>query len=127
MKHTYLFLILLTLFACETEDEQILYSELSGTWILSEVLADPGDGSGQFMPVDSDETLSFDGRTVTISSAFCGNVTTAPYSLETNTISPSCTSGTREFQFEYFDNELILYHDLCIEGCASKYRRITRD
>ena len=41
--------------AC-TEEET---DDLRNKWKLIEVLADPGDGSGTFQPVESDKTISF--------------------------------------------------------------------
>ncbi|WEK35097.1 MAG: hypothetical protein P0Y53_21620 [Candidatus Pseudobacter hemicellulosilyticus] len=61
-----LFALLLSccfLFACSKKDEDknalLNYDPLVGTWKLSEVRADPGDGSGTFLPTTIAATITF--------------------------------------------------------------------
>ncbi|MDD3788879.1 MAG: hypothetical protein PHO94_09315 [Petrimonas sp.] len=46
------------LFSCDKSDDTE-NTELIGKWKLTEVLADPGDGSGTFHKVSSNKTIEF--------------------------------------------------------------------
>jgi hypothetical protein len=47
-------------------------TEITGTWKLVEVYLDPGDGSGDFEPVQSEKTVTFHGDgTVTSNGDLC--------------------------------------------------------
>lgn len=42
------------LVGCQKDaDDRLTLTQLEGTWLLTEVLFDPGDGSGQFEPSDA--------------------------------------------------------------------------
>jgi len=60
MRNITLFAITYLLFvSCDNYSDPVIETpELLGTWRLIEVLADPGNGSGTFNPVDSDITLT---------------------------------------------------------------------
>ena len=47
------------LFSCHKNDEELAPTSLAGTWKLTEVLADIGDGKGTFHPVSSNKNLVF--------------------------------------------------------------------
>jgi len=47
------------LFSCHKNDEELAPTSLAGTWKLTEVLADIGDGKGTFQPVSSNKNLVF--------------------------------------------------------------------
>ena len=49
----------LTFTSCD-KDENATTNSLEGTWKLTEILADPGDGSGTFNPISSNKKLIFD-------------------------------------------------------------------
>ena len=104
--------------------------ELVGKWRLVEVLADPGDGSGEFRPVSSKKTLEFysDG-TVKSNGQIClmGIEADAPstgtYSLADSTIvADECNDWPRKINFEEKGTTLILNFP-CIEPCRAKYRK----
>ncbi|NNJ87871.1 MAG: hypothetical protein HKP53_00590 [Eudoraea sp.] len=125
----YIFFILL-LISCKKE-ESIADNGLTGTWKLIEMYADPGDGSGDFQPVNSQKNILFkaDG---TYSSN--GNV------CEFSTMSNEDTQGiylavdegfqivcesefSTEIRLEVKDGYLIVSF-FCIEPCQQKFKRI---
>ena len=53
VKNSLLALSLFGLVIYCSEDPEVGSAELIGKWQLSEVLFDPGDGSGEFQPVES--------------------------------------------------------------------------
>ena len=53
-------LVFLTLISCNNSDADYTPNTLIETWKYTEMLADPGNGSGVFTPVTSDKTLTFD-------------------------------------------------------------------
>ncbi len=128
MKPT-IFLILSLLILLSCKDEEVVSPDLIGTWRLTEVLADPGDGSGIFNPVDSDKTITFLVDERVQSNATLCNFSTRPeapgegfYSLQDSTITPTCPD--QEFEsniwFKLEGSNLILTYQ-CIEACAEKY------
>ena len=58
----YLFSILLVV-SCKNDDDNVQfqpsYTNPVSHWQLIEIYADPGDGSGDFNPVDSNKTITF--------------------------------------------------------------------
>ncbi|TXE15285.1 hypothetical protein ES692_17375 [Psychroserpens burtonensis] len=49
-----------SLLACSDDDKtKRIEIKLLGTWQLSEVYSDPGDGSGYFTSIDSEKILTF--------------------------------------------------------------------
>ncbi len=130
MKKLVIFIfVVATIAACTNNDNQ--ETELIGTWKLTEVLADPGDGSGTFHSVDSDKTLEFhpDG-TVSCNGIICdmsieSNISSGgTYSLTDSTITPTdCQNSVITIQFEQTGSILVLYYP-CIEPCKSKFVKI---
>ena len=53
-------ILIMTLISCNKTDEIDISSAVVGTWKLTEVLADPGDGSGTFYTVSSNKNLIFE-------------------------------------------------------------------
>lgn len=120
--------LMLTFFSCTKKNESKIDSELIGVWKLTEVLADPGDGSGTYHAVDTDKTIEFhaDG-TLTSNSAIC-NMAVDPskpsygtYSLADSTIrSTNCQDSGFKIWFRKVGSNLILNYP-CIEPCGEKY------
>ena len=115
-------------YACSKDEDD--NPELIGTWKLTEVLADPGDGSGTFHQVSSNKMLEFrtDG-TITSNGSICemsiesGSPSTGTYSLSDSTItSPDCEDSVIKIKFEKEGSSLIVYYP-CIEGCMAKYKK----
>lgn len=119
------------MFSCSSDDNNTINPDLAGTWKLSEVNNDPGDGSGVFIKVKSNKILTFKGNnTITSNSSLCQNTITSDspssgtYEVDTDsplkgTIkSPACDN--QEIQFEIQGSTLYVYYS-CIEGCTAKY------
>ncbi len=127
---SFLPLLLLFVVACEKDDISGP-TELVGTWRLVEILADPGDGSGTFQPVDSDRRISFlADETFTATGNVCNinseaeNNTTGRYFPGDNRLEPEdcLTIGGTPITYERVDRELIINYP-CIEPCQHKYRK----
>ncbi|MDO5969911.1 hypothetical protein Q4Q35_08825 [Flavivirga aquimarina] len=138
MKNATLILLILLLFNCKSDDGTPQGDiDLIGEWKLIEQLADPGDGSGTFLPIESDKVITFfnDG-TVTSNGLLCsmsseaGTEDTGIYeAIETSfsygEITPdNCVSNF--FNVVYYKIEganLILWYQ-CIESCGFKFEKI---
>ena len=105
-------------------------SELVGKWRLVELLADPGDGSGEFRPVSSKKVLEFysDG-TLKSNGEICfmsqesSTPTTDTYSMTDSTIvGEKCKDWPRKITFEKKGTTMTLNFP-CIEPCRAKYRK----
>jgi len=124
-----LFGILLTVFSCDKSDDKQIDTDLIGKWALIEVLADPGDGSGTFHPVQSNKIVEFhtDG-TITSNGTICdmsieaNETTSGTYSLVDSTISPADCNYPMKIKFEHSGSLLILYYP-CFEPCRIKYEK----
>lgn len=133
MKNLFLFLAICTLLSgCETSDDpgNALSSDIVGTWQLIANLADPGDGSGTFQPVNSNKTITFNADgTFTSNGDVCDlTITTntsssGTYNTTDKTINGNC--GTTNFPISYsIDNLTMDVSYFCIEACESRYRKI---
>ena len=136
MKHNILLLGILVglLVACQEESNSDLTpNTLIGTWKLTEVLADPGDGSGTFQPVESAQVIVIHGDNSFISTErLCNGLYQGP-SQNTGTVDvvnsllwiDNCdfSPGSSTIYFRHIDDELILSFQ-CIEPCREKYIRI---
>ncbi len=116
--------IIATVLSCNKNEEAV--SDLVGTYLLIEVLLDPGDGSGTFESVTSnktvtlliDETITSNGDLCAMSQETSG-ATAGTYSEADGTISsPNCS----DLNFELNGNELIIDYP-CIEPCRAKFLR----
>ncbi len=121
--------IILTVISCSKNNDNTSSNLLKGAWKLTEVLADPGDGSGTFNSVNSNKKLIFS-NDVNLSSngEICDmsietNVSsTGTYSEATSTInSTNCPNNI--IKYELNGNTLILIYP-CIEPCKAKYTRV---
>jgi len=128
------FIILISasfLLSC-SNDDNIDSSNIIGTWKLEQVLADPGDGSGVFVDVDSDKTITFlDDDTFSSNGNICffnpleERNTIGEFSSEDGELIPiNCNSfAFIKQRFKLEDNSLIMSYS-CIEACAEKYVKI---
>jgi len=128
---------MLTFSSCTISDDKSLGKNVVSKWKLIEQLADPGDGSGVFMPVVSNRTIEFyDDGTVKTNGELCymssevGSVHFGAYSdTEDNEyfngeiIPDGCEYEETKIYFQFDDSNLILWY-LCIEGCGQKYSKI---
>ncbi|MFD2917641.1 hypothetical protein [Psychroserpens luteus] len=121
-----------SLIACSDDDKvKSTDAELLGTWKLSQVYMDPGDGSGDFTSVDSEKTISFfsDG-TLNSNTDLCfisseiGQPSTGTFSETEMTITVlDCDVSPFEMNFEINNNNLIISY-FCIEACQEKYVKL---
>ncbi len=134
MKKTVLLLLIVsTLLSCSKDcDNCGNDGNIQSRWILTEQLVDPGDGSGEFNPVDSDKVIEFlDNARIISNGSLCDmTITSDAYSsgriiMPDNVIIPDDCDGT-EFQYHFVveSDTLIIYYP-CIEGCAHKYLRLS--
>lgn len=118
--------LLALLFSCHKNDDELAPASLAGIWKLTEVLVDPGDGSGTFQPVNSNKNIVFiSNNRVTSNGVLCDmsiesdSNTTATYSEANSTI--NCQNFG--IKYELNTNFLILFFP-CIEGCQAKYVKV---
>ena len=136
MKRVLIFMLTIGIFLNSCSEKEIDPSELVGLWQLSEVLADPGDGSGTFQPVDGKERIIqffIDGSFKT-PGTFCQTdirlfeESTGVYDTTRNVlIIDDCIFNEVQIEYSYELNdlgELIIYFP-CIEPCANKYIKIS--
>ena len=118
----------LTFFSCSKKNENKIDPELVGEWKLTEMLVDPGDGSGTYHSVNSDKTIEFhsDGA-FTSNGEICemsiesNTPSIGTYSLTDSTINSSnCANSAIKIRFKKIGSTLILYYP-CIEPCGAKY------
>lgn len=122
------FIIILAIFSCKKEDGNKNDKSLIGTFKLTEILADPGDGSGTFQPVNSNKTITFhENGTVNSNGELCdmsidsNTPSSGTYTLTDSTITASnCSSFDLKFSFNGY--ELIINYP-CIEPCRAKYKK----
>lgn len=133
MKSFLLFAFLLFVFlfsSCEKNQDRA--TPLSGTWLLVEMLADPGDGSGTFEPVTSSKTITFgENGAYTANGDLClfnkasETETSGIFWEENQTVEPDeCIylTPTSGITYEFVGEDLILSYP-CIEPCRQKYRQ----
>ncbi len=99
--------------------------EVISKWELTEVLIDPGDGSGEFKQVDYIETVEFMSNSkVNISTSWCYNetVNTVEYDEISKLIFLECLQN-ETWRYEVKNGELLIYPN-CVEGCINKYKKL---
>lgn len=133
MKKGIIFFALIALLcSCNNDDDNDTPdTELVGNWKLTEILSDPGDGSGTFIAVVSEKEMEFytDGSVIS-NGALC-NISTqsdtpseGTYSITDGTISsPLCNTSQFNIYFEIDGSNLIINYP-CIEACRAKFLKI---
>ncbi len=122
----------LLLMACQEDtDDRLTLTQLEGTWLLTEVLFDPGDGSGEFEPSDAGFRITLNADN-TFDSNFhvCrvfedGNRQNGDYvRIGVTEILISCQEQiANSVQGRLEDGFLIFYYP-CIEPCVYKFRKV---
>lgn len=108
---------------------------LEGRWQLFEVLADPGDGSGTFKSVESDEEIKFfPNGSIATTFSICAQFSDGPpvpgsgtYDTVKMIIIPEnciATNPPLEYHYELDKNGHLIVYFRCIERCGHKYRKI---
>ncbi|HLO57383.1 MAG TPA: lipocalin family protein [Bacteroidales bacterium] len=132
MKSVLFLLISLVLFySCEKSADIIANADVLGKWKLVQVLADPGDGSGQFRNVDNDISIVFHSDGTVSSNGMLCNISIVPdgeyygtYSLNDSTITPDgCPYPQTKLSFEITGNYMIIHYP-CIEACRSRFKKV---
>lgn len=127
-----LFVVLIfTMLSCSQSDKNLEpMGKAFSEWELVEIYSDPGNGRGNFHPINSDKKiwLYTDGTfesNFSICYAFSEKEpgSTGIYSLDEKYIKPESCEEENHFILELNDNELIIYY-FCIEGCAEKYKKM---
>ena len=130
MKYSIVVIIFfITMVACDKADP-IIEEDIVGTWQLKEQLLDPGDGSGTFLPVESDKTITFlpdgtftsNGRTCFMGTSI-DEGSSGSYDPLNSIITPDGCTLIIDISYEIQGANLILYYQ-CIEACAQKYLKI---
>ena len=132
MLRTYLKLRFLTVFffmiSCSSDETEI--TDLVGSWRLTEQLSDPGNGSGEFIEVESIKTITFksDGNfesngTMCNMNIFADEQSSGNYNTTSKIIYPDACMAL-SYSIDYFieDNKLFLSYP-CIELCQQKYTK----
>lgn len=116
--------------ACTKSDSSPVKSTLVGSWKLSEILADPGNGSGTFRAVTSNKTITFDNKgNVGCNGVICDMFNDAStkasigtYSVIDATITSADCANTKINYVLKNDTVILIYP--CIEACKAKYIRL---
>lgn len=114
--------------SCSKEGVLSLKNQLVGNWIQIEILADPGNGSGVFRPVESNKTIEFfEDGIISSNGSLCDltieaeNNSSGTYSIIDKTIIPiDCPDNPMKIRFDLDGSNLIISYP-CIEGCMAKF------
>lgn len=123
-------LILLVLFSCKKDDETTSnVNPLLGEWKLFMILADPGDGSGEFKLIESDKIIIFkEDGTISTNTSLCEPfsdeiINIGTFSESNNSIQTDCINNNVEIiGFQLRDETLILNY-VSNEGYSEKYTK----
>ncbi|WP_204346604.1 lipocalin family protein [Psychroserpens algicola] len=116
--------------SCSKNEDKNSETDLIGSWKLIEVLADPGDGSGTFQPVESEKIIEFtNNETVTTNSSLCEPyseeiITSGSFSLSDNTISTNCQNPNIATLFFELEDEYLILNFISNEGYSQKFQKI---
>jgi len=115
--------------ACDKDTLQTTDNTLTGKWKLSEVLADPGDGSGKWTPVA--KKTPYDYVEFKENGDLSGNLFTEykSYMLKDDiTIQFSIDEDRKqEFRYSIVNGVLSIspsYPSFCIEACGSRFVKV---
>ncbi len=142
MKKLLITILTLVFLSCSSDDTKPSNEvDLVGKWQLIEQYLDPGDGSGDFQPIDSERIIEFfSDSTVVINGELCfmssevGTKETGSYMLNTDSnndfqydgeiLPNTCSSRSAKVYFDLpVSGNLILWYQ-CIEGCGQKFKKI---
>ena len=115
---TFSFILLFT--SCEDDLDT---TTVIGKWKLIETLSDPGDGSGEYEKVDTEQILTFlSDSTVTYTGELCNSSDEAKSGIITeNRLYPNDCSFS--YGMEIKNDHLYLFPP-CIEPCGLKFEKI---
>ena len=118
--------------SCNSDDDAVNADiGIVGQWKLVEVLLDPGDGSGEYMPVESSRTITFaEDGTYTSNADICslsemsGEPASGNYKEVENGYTIECDSPFPSPLFLSLDNGDLIIAFFCIEPCLQKFKRL---
>jgi len=132
-KNAFLILLVAILSSCSQDDNSNSETEtvLLGKWKLIEQLADPGDGSGTFQPINSQKIIEFfkDGKISSTNGSLCEpyseeQIYIGNYSKDKNKIMTNCQNpNIASIGFEIKNDNLIL-NFASNEGFSQKFEKI---
>jgi hypothetical protein len=130
MKKIFFTLLVVGMLSACNKDDNKSNTSIVGNWKLIEVLEDPGDGSGTFMSVDSEKTITFNSDgTLTSNGDLCDmttstlNPTSGTYDATNATItSDACVQTTLGYNYVQNGTVLIINYP-CFEPCQAKYQK----
>lgn len=124
-------LLLVSIISCQDpNNENLDGADLIGKWQLTELLMDPGDGSGVFESTDLDITLEFLSDTELVADGvLCGyekedTLIEAIFDSEEAMISVDCNGYKLEHGVYLVEGKLVLNNRSCREPCSAKFEKI---
>lgn len=134
-----LLLLVLMISCSKSEKAELILSEpaptvevdptvIEGKWKLVETYSDPGDGSGNFAPVNSNKTFEFFKNGTLVSNGEICSLTTTTQNPSTTNYSVRCKTiiCPNNFHMSFsLENGELLVHFPCIEGCTFKFEKIS--
>ena len=134
MKNLLFFIsIFLVFISCSDDDNGNKKAEVSlvGTWQLTAIYSDPGDGSGDFVPVNSSKTVIFEANGDISSNAdLCtlfaevGTPSSGIYSEEDETIIITGCENQPVSLFFKFSEDTVTLSYFCFEACQERYQKL---
>ena len=132
-----IFCILLTIFACSNDDENVKEENwIVGTWKLIEIYTDPGDGIGSWNSVQNGYTYNFSVNGEFTSTRF-SECSSGTYSINSDelTLDFDCDGFTAGIEnpegkiienYTFESNKIIFVptYYMCIERCGWKFEKI---
>lgn len=126
----YLFLFILSS-ACQSDEQTVMPEVAFEQYQLIATLLDPGDGSGEFMPVESDRVITwYEDGTFDCNEDLCTGDEVSiegTYSTEDGILLFDCAAPLPDdlfYRFFFDDDENLIVAIPCIEPCWSKYQKL---
>ncbi|MEO6520358.1 MAG: hypothetical protein ABIN91_01665 [Mucilaginibacter sp.] len=130
MKAVYRTIFLATvILAVACHKDNVTETSITGKWKLTEVLADPGDGSGKFNPVAP--KADYDYVKFELNGKLEGTVLSdyVRYSIKDSVITVFKTDNTlQNYQYKIHDGVMDMSPAgplFCIEGCANRFVKVS--
>ncbi len=99
-------------------------SSLIGRWKLTETLADPGDGSGTWMPATADYIIQFNKDNTAYENPVNPYRNINRYNVTSDsTLTMFYSDGTSQNLYFKIENNTLTLMGGCIEACGTKYKR----
>jgi len=141
MKNLFFVLCIVGIMYSCSSDNNIRNNPLTGTWKLSEINNDPGDGSGTIHAVQSDKVLEFgtDNKVSSNGDVYANTIDadlpssglykfndgSATEGIIISSEKDFSMSSSISIRFEVSGKILYVYYP-CMEGCTAKYKKINK-